>query len=167
MPRQPSEILPKDINKDRYHDEWQWQEGDLTVTRSVQWSGPGCHNGCSLLFYTKNGKLVDVEGDPNSPYNSGRLCMRCLALPEVVNHPDRLLYPLKRAGKRGENKWERITWDEAYDTIVENVRKISERRRSGIHRFHGGNRAQYHLANALPVLFGIQIAELWVRISKR
>jgi len=126
MPRQPSEILPKDVNKDVYHDEWQWQEGDLTVTRSVQWSGPGCHDGCSLLFYTKNGKLVDVEGDPNSPYNSGRLCMRCLALPEVVNHPDRLLYPLKRAGKRGENKWERITWDEAYDTIVENVRKIQK-----------------------------------------
>ncbi len=126
MPKQPAEILPKDVNKDVYHDEWQWQEGDLTVTRSVQWTGPGCHNGCSVLFYTKDGKLVDIEGDPKSPYNNGRLCMRCLNLVEAVNHPDRLMYPMKRAGERGENKWERISWDEAYDMIVENVHTIQE-----------------------------------------
>ena len=50
--------------------------------------------------------------------------MRCLNLVEAVNHPDRLKYPLRRTGARGENKWERITWEEAYDEICKNVRSI-------------------------------------------
>lgn len=79
-----------------------------------------------MLYTNKEGKLVKVEGDPENPFNQGRLCSRCLALPDVVNHPDRLLYPLKRAGERGENKWERISWDEAYDTIETNFNKIKK-----------------------------------------
>lgn len=114
------------VNKDVYKEQFQWQEGEYTVTRTTQWSGPGCHDGCGVLYYTKDNKLVKVEGDPNSPYNQGRLCMRCLNMPEVVNHPDRLKWPLKRVGQRGENKWQRISWDEAYDIIVENVRKIQQ-----------------------------------------
>ena len=78
------------MNPDLYREEWQWQEGDVTVTRSCQWSGPGCHQGCNVLFYTKDNKLVKIEGDPRSPVNDGRLCMRCLAMVEAVNHPDRI-----------------------------------------------------------------------------
>ena len=115
------------VNKDVYKTDWQWQEGDLTVTRTNQWTAPGCHNGCSVLYYTdKDGEVVGIEGDPLSPYNQGRLCMRCIDMVETVNHPDRLKYPLRRAGERGENKWDRITWDEAYDEIVKNVREIQE-----------------------------------------
>jgi anaerobic selenocysteine-containing dehydrogenase len=106
---------------------WKWQEDGLTVTRGSAWSGPGCHDGCGVLLFTdKDGKLVKVEGDPENPYNQGRLCVRCLAVPNVTNHPDRLKYPMKRVGKRGENKWERITWDEAYDTIVKEFTKVKE-----------------------------------------
>lgn len=102
----------------------QWQEGDLTVTRTCQWTGPGCHDGCSVLHYTKGNQVVKVEGDPESQYNFGRLCMRCLANPELVNDPNRAKWPMKRIGERGENKWQRITWDEAYDIIEEKVREI-------------------------------------------
>ncbi|MBP2641375.1 MAG: putative anaerobic dehydrogenase [Firmicutes bacterium] len=105
---------------------WQWQEDGCTVSRSTQWSGPGCHNGCGILYYTKGDKLIKVEGDATNPYNAGRLCMRCLNLTEAVNHPDRLKWPLKRAGNRGENKWERIPWDEAYDIIEEKVKSIKK-----------------------------------------
>jgi anaerobic selenocysteine-containing dehydrogenase len=107
--------------------DWKWEEDGYTVTRSCAWSGPGCHNGCGVLLYTKDGKLVKVEGDPDNPYNNGRLCVRCLALADVTNHPDRLQYPMKRAGKRGENKWKRITWDEAYDTIEREFNKVKEK----------------------------------------
>lgn len=102
----------------------QWQEGDLTVTRTCSWTAPGCHDGCSVLYYTKGNELIKVEGDPESQYNFGRLCMRCLSAPELVNDPNRVKWPMKRAGERGENKWERITWDEAYDIIEEKVRSI-------------------------------------------
>ncbi len=107
---------------------WRWEEDGLTVTRSNAWSGPGCHDGCGVLLYTdKQGRLVKVEGDPDNPFNQGRLCVRCLALPEVVNHPDRLKYPMKRVGERGENKWQRISWEEAYDTITTKFNEIKEK----------------------------------------
>ena len=114
------------VNKDVYKTDWQWQEGEYTVTRTNMWTAPGCHNGCSVLYYTKDGKVEKIEGDPLSPYNQGRLCMRCLDVVETFYHPDRLKYPPKRVGERGENKWERITWDEAYDDIVEHVKQIWE-----------------------------------------
>ncbi|KUO77611.1 MAG: hypothetical protein APF81_25480 [Desulfosporosinus sp. BRH_c37] len=103
---------------------WTWQEKGMSVVRSISRSAPGCHEGCGVLLYVKNGKLVKVEGDPNFPHNQGRLCPRCLAIPQVVYHPDRLKYPLKRAGKRGEGKWERITWEEAYETIASKWNQI-------------------------------------------
>ncbi|MBQ9002059.1 MAG: molybdopterin-dependent oxidoreductase [Eggerthellaceae bacterium] len=116
------------IDRKAYHEgEWTWKEGDLTVTRTYQYSPPGCHETCGVLFYTDdNGKLVKVEGDPLSPVNNGKLCMRCLTLMEALEDPNRVKYPMKRAGERGENKWERISWDEAYDMIVEKVHQIWE-----------------------------------------
>ena len=112
-----------------YKKDWQYQEGDLTVTRTCQWSAPGCHQGCSVLFYTdKDGKLVKIEGDPNSAVTDGRLCMRCLAMVEAVYHPDRIIHPMKRAKEdRGFDKWEQITMDEAYDLVIEMVNDTTEK----------------------------------------
>ena len=108
------------IDRKAYHEgEWQWEEDGYTVTRTYTYSAPGCHTSCGVLMYTKDGKLEKIEGDPLDPCANGRLCMRCLNLEEGVNYEDRPKYPLKRAGKRGENKWERITWDEALDTIAD------------------------------------------------
>lgn len=108
---------------------WQYQEGDYTVTRGSAWSGPGCHLGCGVLLYTdKDDKLVKVEGDPENPMTQGRLCVRCLDMPEVVNHKDRLTYPMKRdRANRGKNRWERISWEEAYDITEREFNKIKER----------------------------------------
>ncbi|NLZ54033.1 MAG: molybdopterin-dependent oxidoreductase [Thermoanaerobacteraceae bacterium] len=114
------------FNEDVYKEEWQWQEGEYTVTRTTHWSAPGCHNGCGILAYTKDGKLVKVEGDPRAKYNRGRLCMKCLNMVENVNHPDRLKWPLLRDGEKGENKWKRISWDEAYEWIEKHYRQICE-----------------------------------------
>lgn len=115
-----------DFNPDLYRKEARWQEGDLTVTRTMQWSAPGCHCGCSILCYTdRDGKLVKVEGDPQSGMTNGRLCMRCFDLVNQVYHEDRILHPMKRAREdRGKDKWERITWDEAYDMIEKKAKQI-------------------------------------------
>lgn len=103
---------------------WTWEEDDIKVIRSVARTGPGCHEGCGVLLYVKDGKLVKVMGDPDFPFNQGRLCPRCIVLTEVVYHPDRLKYPLKRVGQRGEDNWERITWEEALDTIANRFNEI-------------------------------------------
>jgi len=101
---------------------WRYEEDGYTVTRSCAYSPPGCHPvGCGIKLYVKDGVLVKVEGDESHPVSQGRLCPRCLSHTQYLYHPDRILHPLKRAGERGEGKWEQITWEEAYDTIVEKV----------------------------------------------
>ncbi len=112
---------------------WQWEEDGMVVTRSASWAAPGCHDGCGVLVFTdkETGKFIKVEGDEDNPYYQGRLCARCIALKEAIYHPDRVLYPMKRDPKdRGKaDKWERITWDEAYAMITEKFETI--KRESG------------------------------------
>ncbi|NQT31860.1 MAG: molybdopterin-dependent oxidoreductase [Deltaproteobacteria bacterium] len=103
------------------------KEEKLEIIRTTTWSaGPGCHGTCGVLAYVKDGKLVKVEGDPDHPWNQGRLCSRCLAITQYVYHPDRLTRPLKRVGKRGEGRWQEISWDEAFDLIEQRMGKIRE-----------------------------------------
>ena len=97
------------------------------IVRTTTWSaGPGCHGGCGVLAHIEDGKLVKIEGDPQHPWNQGRLCSRCLAMTQYINHPDRLKRPLKRAGERGEGKWQEISWDEAFDLIEKRLGKIKQ-----------------------------------------
>ncbi len=70
---------------------------------------------------------MKVEGDENHPWNQGRLCVRALALTQYMYHPDRITHPLKRVGKRGEGKWERISWNEAYDTVERKLKDIRDK----------------------------------------
>ena len=103
---------------------WRFEEDGLTVTRGCAWSPPGCHpTGCGIKTYVNDaGELVKIEGDENHPITNGRLCVRCLTMRDFVYNPDRVLYPMKRAREdRGKNKWERITWDEAFDLLAEKV----------------------------------------------
>lgn len=102
--------------------------GGLTVTRTTAWTAPGCHNGCGVkLFTDENGMLVKVEGDPDAPFNQGRLCPRCCALPGTVFSERRMLHPMKRAREdRGKDKWQQISWDEAYDIIIEKMTEIKD-----------------------------------------
>ncbi len=97
------------------------------IVRTTTWSaGPGCHGGCGVLAHIKDGKLVKIEGDPDHPWNQGRLCARALAMTQYVENPDRLRKPLRRVGQRGEGKWEEISWDEAFDLIEARMKKIRQ-----------------------------------------
>lgn len=108
---------------------WRYKTEDgLTVTRGAAWSGPGCHIGCGVLLYTdESGKLVKCEGDPENPFNRGRLCVRCLDVTESVYNKTRQLQPMKRLREnRGKDAWEKISWDEAYDLVSENFLRFRE-----------------------------------------
>jgi anaerobic selenocysteine-containing dehydrogenase len=83
-----------------------------------------CHGGCGVLLHVQDGKLVKIEGDRESPLNHGRLCPIGTNTVELVNHPGRLQYPMRRIGPRGSGKWQRITWDEALDEIAERLNAI-------------------------------------------
>ncbi len=80
-----------------------------------------CHGGCGVLVTLKDGVITTIEGDPEFPTNRGTICSKGLAFKQLVYHPDRLKYPQKRVGARGEGRWERISWDEALDTIAQRL----------------------------------------------
>jgi anaerobic selenocysteine-containing dehydrogenase len=85
-----------------------------------------CNQGCDAAVHVRDGAVVRVEGDTGSEVTKGTLCAKGLASKDILYHPGRLLYPMRRAGARGEGKWERITWDRAFDTIVDNLQSIEE-----------------------------------------
>ena len=81
-----------------------------------------CHGGCGVIAQVKNGKVVKIEGDPDSPISYGTLCSKGMAIAQIAYHPDRILHPMKKTPKG----WERITWDEALDTVARNFKKVIE-----------------------------------------
>lgn len=76
-----------------------------------------------MIAHVKAGKVEKVEGDPDSPISHGTMCAKGLAVTQLVYHPDRVLHPMKRNG----NGWERISWDEALDTIAEKFNEVIEK----------------------------------------
>lgn len=83
-----------------------------------------CPDTCSIQFRVQNGKLIGVRGNPDHPYTRGGLCVKLKDYEKRHYHPDRLLYPMKRVGPKGSKQFERISWDEALDTIVDRWQAI-------------------------------------------
>ncbi len=77
-----------------------------------------CPDTCGLLLHKENGKIVKVTGNPEHPITQGAICNKVRNMAERVYHPERVLYPLKRIGAKGEGKFERITWEEAIAEIA-------------------------------------------------
>jgi anaerobic selenocysteine-containing dehydrogenase len=89
----------------------------------------GCWLQAGVLATVENGKVVKLKGEPDHPVNQGWICERSKAFIEHLYHKNRLNYPLKRVGNRGEGRWERISWDNALDEIAEKDMKVSTRNR--------------------------------------
>ena len=99
-----------------------------------------CEAACGLLGYVDRDtlKIQKFEGNPVHPGSRGRNCAKGPASLNQVYDPDRILYPLKRAGKRGEGQWQRITWDEALDDIAGRIRKAIQEERHNEIMYHVG-----------------------------
>ncbi len=85
-----------------------------------------CHGSCIAEVTVSDGKVTKIRPDPKGVFNTGRMCPKGLHSMELIYNPDRLQYPMKRVGQRGERKFQRITWDEAYDIIAENLLRIEK-----------------------------------------
>lgn len=113
---------------DTGHAEAAEPDPDVTIVPSA--CGHNCGGRCVLKAHVKDGKIIrittDTEPDePDAPQL--RACLRGRSYRTRVYHPDRLKYPMKRVGKRGEGKFERITWDEALDTIAREIERIKSK----------------------------------------
>ena len=86
---------------------------------------PYCSVGCSILVYAKDGKVINTEGDPESPINEGTLCPKGASLWQMANNPLRVLKPLYRAP--GGKEWKEVEWDWALDQIAHRVKDTREK----------------------------------------
>ena len=84
-----------------------------------------CPDTCSLLTTVQDGVAVSVRGNPDHPATAGVLCTKVSRYTERTYHPERLLTPLKRGGKKGEGRFEPVSWDEALDDIAQRLQAIA------------------------------------------
>ena len=85
-----------------------------------------CDNFCPVLAKVEDGRVVKVSARKD-PFLKDVICMKGAYAPKSFAHPDRLMYPLRRVGERGGNKWERVSWDSALDDIAARLTKVIER----------------------------------------
>lgn len=82
---------------------------------------PYCAVGCGMIFHSKNGKVINVEGDPDHPINRGSLCSKGASLYQIANNPTRVKKPMYRAS--GANAWKEVEWDWVFDEISKRIKK--------------------------------------------
>ncbi|MFC7678648.1 molybdopterin-dependent oxidoreductase [Paenibacillus sp. GCM10028914] len=104
-----------------------------------------CPDTCGLLLHKENGKIVKVAGNPEHPVTKGAICNKVRNMAERVYHPERLLYPLRRIGPKGEVAFERISWDEA-------IREITERFKALTHEYGSESILPYSFYGNMGVL---------------
>jgi len=100
----------------------------VTEERVVRTACPAhcAGNACGILAHLKGDQVVKLEPADFPDRGLRRICLRGLSSLQGLYHPDRVKYPLKRTGERGEGKWQRISWDEALDTIAERFTGIAD-----------------------------------------
>ena len=116
----------------------------------------GCIQMCPAIAYLKDGVVVKLEGDPDAPVSRGSLCIKGLNQLHTMYSPRRVLHPLRRAGERGENKWEVISWDEAVEEAATHICDAIDK--YGPYSFFasvgGGGAYSFMEAMTLPMAFG-------------
>jgi len=102
-----------------------------------------CAAGCYVDAFVRDGRLLRLEGNPADPETGGKICARGKAATAMLYDVDRLKYPLKRVGRRGEGRWRRISWAEAVDTISAELEKSRRTRGASLGLLHGGSSSTY------------------------
>ena len=102
-------------------------EGAGASPDQISWSqcNVNCGGNCVFQWHSQDGKIVYMEAvNPGDVDLQARACLRGRSMRRWINSPDRLTKPMKRVGKRGEGKFEEISWDEAIDTIDSELKRV-------------------------------------------
>jgi len=86
---------------------------------------PFCSVGCGIIVHTKDGKVINTEGDPEHPISEGTLCSKGASLYQMINNPTRLTKPKYRAA--GATEWKDVEWDWALDEIAKRVKTTRDK----------------------------------------
>ena len=134
----------------------QWPRKESNRYRLVPTVCFNCESACGLLAYVDHDtfEIKKFEGNPAHPGSRGRNCAKGPATINQIYDPERIMYPLKRVGKRGEGRWERISWDDALGEIAEKMRKSRAARRDGI-MYHVGRPGEDGYTNRCIEAWGV------------
>ena len=116
-----------------------------------------CESACGLLAYVDRDTLGirKFEGNPEHPGSRGRNCAKGPATLNQVVDPDRILYPLKRAGERGGGRWEQVSWDQAIDDIASRIRKAILENRHNEVMYHVGRSGEDGFTERVLAAWGV------------
>ncbi|MFO7729078.1 MAG: molybdopterin-dependent oxidoreductase [Desulfonatronovibrio sp.] len=113
-----------------------------------------CFNRCGMIARVQDGAIKNLDPNPKFLKSRGMICARGNAAVQQIYSPDRLKYPLKRVGKRGEGKWKRISWEEALDYAADELQKIADKyTRCGV-MFTPGSDMQTQFITRFAEVFG-------------
>jgi anaerobic selenocysteine-containing dehydrogenase len=104
-----------------------------------------CPDTCTLDVTVENEKIIKIDGNKDNPVTNGFICSKVSKFAERVYHKDRILYPMKRVGEKGEGKFERISWNEASATIASKFRSV-------INEYGGESILPYHYGGSNGML---------------
>ena len=152
--REETDILPRltepgDLSKYPPPEQWDdwteyeakgWARKEKKTYSIVPTTCFNCESACGLLAYVEkeSGEIRKFEGNPYHPGSRGRNCAKGPATINQINDPERILYPMKRKGERGEGGWDRVTWDEALEDIAGRIRKALQEKRNNEIAYHVG-----------------------------
>src|SRR5436190_21496466 len=116
-----------------------------------------CESACGLLAYIdkETNQIQKFEGNPENPGSRGRNCAKGPATLNQVTDPDRILYPLKRVGKRGAGEWERVTWNQVLDDLASRIRKAIVEDRKGEIMYHVGRPGEDGFTERILAAWGV------------
>ena len=133
-------------------------EEEETIIKS---SCRACIAACAVLVHMQNGRVVKIEGNPESPMSQGGTCAKGLSGMQALYHPNRNKYPMKLVGERGSNEWERISWDTALTEICTKINEVSDKYGSEAITVSTGGGGNPHFSNIKRFGEAINTPNVW------
>src|SRR4051812_45921368 len=84
-----------------------------------------CPDTCATIVTVEHGRATRIQGDPDHPFTQGFLCAKVNRYLERTYHAERLLHPMRRVGRKGEGKFERVSWDKALTEVAQRLGDIA------------------------------------------
>ncbi|MFQ5667789.1 MAG: molybdopterin-dependent oxidoreductase [Candidatus Binatia bacterium] len=127
---------------------------DFTKATAIPTICFGCTTHCGVIGWVQDGRVRRIEGNPLDPNTLGRACAKANGMINYTYYPERLLYPVKRVGKRGEGKWKRISWEEAIEEVGSRLQACRESGHPERFIFHYGRDKTKGFTKRFTTAFG-------------
>ena len=134
---------------------------EASDVKIIKTSCRACIASCAVLAHVRDGRVVKIEGNPESPMSQGGVCAKGLAGIQALYHPNRNKYPMRRVGERGTNQWERISWEEALTEVATKINEVSDKYGSEAISVSTGGGGNPHFSNVKRFGEAINTPNVW------